>query len=226
MNIMNLKDTSIQFWDSQFKGIEPVKINRTDVLVESSLDKYLKMIGDHCETVIDIGCGMGTSLMTSLCLGNKIKKGVGLDTSTHAVDFANQTSKLSDFHELSYFIGDETYLDSLEDQSIDGIICSNFLDVIPKALSDQVIENIKRIMKPNGLCLIKINFYLDEARIQQYKMEEVEDHTYLMNGVIRSFNLPTEIWIERFKGLNLISTDGFRRAPSLPEDRILLFQKR
>lgn len=57
-------------------------------------------------------------------------------------------------------------------------------------------------------------------------MAAVETNTYTMNGVIRSYNLPTEIWIERFKGLSLISTDGFRRAPSLPEDRILLFQKR
>lgn len=222
---MNLKDTAIQFWDTQFKGIEPVKINRSDVLEETSLDKYLKMIGDHCETVIDIGCGMGTSLMTSLCLGNKIKKGVGLDTSTHAIDFANQTSKLSNFHELSYIIGDEMYLDSLADHSFDGIICSNFLDVIPKALSDKVIKSIIRLLKPNGFVLIKINFYLDEAKIKQYKMEEVETNTYTMNGIIRSYNLPTEIWIERFKGLSLISTDGFRRAPSLPEDRILLFQK-
>ena len=54
--------------------------------------------------------------------------------------FANETSKLSGFNELEYITSDETYLDQLESNSFDGVICSNFLDVIPKELSDQIIK--------------------------------------------------------------------------------------
>lgn len=219
---MNHKEKSIQFWNEQFKNYKPVSIKKEEVTIESSFDKYLKIIGDQSKRVIDIGCGIGTCLMGSLCLGDKMTHGVGFDSSEHAISFANETSKLSGFNELEYITSDETYLDQLESNSFDGVICSNFLDVIPKELSDQIIKNIKRILKPKGLLLLKINFYLDEDKIEKFHMGKVEENTYEMNGVIRAYNLTTDEWLKRLDGFKLVSKDGYQRAPNLPEDRILL----
>ncbi|PKK99927.1 MAG: hypothetical protein CVV56_08735 [Tenericutes bacterium HGW-Tenericutes-1] len=222
---MNHKENVVQYWDSYFKDSEPLKINPNEVKVEHTFDAFLKQIGDTCQDVLDVGCGMGTSLMGAKCLGSTIKSGVGFDASKHAISFANQTVKLSGITGLSFYSQDESFLKTLEDASFDGMICSNFLDVISKELSESIIQEIKRVLKPNGLLLLKLNFFLDISLIEKLNMELIDENTYQMKGVIRSYNLSTEAWIERFDGFDVLTIDGYQRAPHLPKDRILLLKK-
>jgi len=222
---MNHKENAVQFWDTVFKDSKPLKINPKEVKVENTLDEYLKKIGDTCQDVLDVGCGMGTSLMGAKCLGKKMKYGVGFDTSKHAISFADQTIKLSGITGLSFYNEDESFLTTLEDASFDGMICSNFLDVILKELSENIIHEMIRILKPNGLLLLKLNFFLDASLIDKLNMELIDENTYQINGVIRSYNLSTEAWIDRFDGFEVMAIDGYQRAQHLPKDRILVLKK-
>jgi SAM-dependent methyltransferase len=223
---MKLKEDSIQFWNQYFKDQKPLKINIDDIKVENQFDEYLKKIGDLCHNVLDIGCGMGTSLMGSMCLGSKIKKGIGFDSSKNAIDFANETVRISNIKGLTYYTADESFMAKLDNESFDGMICSNFLDVIPKDLSEKIILEIKRILKKNGYLLLKLNFFLDEQQIERLKMVNIEENTYQMNGIIRAYNLSTNGWLDRFNGFDVVSMSGFKRAEHLPEDRIIMFKKR
>lgn len=222
---MSHKNNSVQFWDTVFKDRNPLNINPKEVQVEHAFDAYLKQIGDTCQDVLDVGCGMGTSLMVAKCLGSTMKSGVGFDASKHAIIFADQTIKLSGITGLSFYNEDEYFLKTLEDASFDGMICSNFLDVISKELSEDIIHEIIRILKPNGLLLLKINFFLDASLIDKLNMELIDENTYQINGVIRSYNLSTEAWIDRFDGFEVMAIDGYQRAQHLPKDRILLLKK-
>jgi len=222
---MNHKNNAVQFWDTVFKDSVPLKINPKEVIVENTLDAYLKQIGDTCQDVLDVGCGMGTSLMSAKCLGSTMKCGVGFDTSKHAINFAEQTTQLSGITGLSFYNADESFLKTIKDESFDGMICSNFLDVITKELSEGIIQEMKRILKRNGLLLLKINFFLDSSLIEKLKMELIDENTYQINGVIRSYNLSTEAWVQRFDGFEVMAIDGYQRAQNLPKDRILLLKK-
>lgn len=223
---MSHKKNSIAFWDHFFEGQEPLIINKKNIKIQTTLDQYLKQIGDHSENVLDIGCGLGTCLIGSACLGKKIKKGVGFDTSKHAIKVANKTIEQSHIKGLSFHVADESFLETLKDNSFDGIICSNFLDVVTKDISDKIINEIKRILKPSGLLLLKLNFLLDEKLIKKLNMEMIEENTYQMNGVIRSYNLTTDAWIQRFSGFKVLKVDGYQRAEGMPEDRVILFSKK
>lgn len=223
---MNHKENSIQFWNQFFKENEPITISKEEVKVENTLDQYLKHIGDTCEHVLDVGCGMGTTLIGSMCLGNHMKEGIGFDASQNAIDFANKTIKQSNISNLSFHVSDESFLLTLDNDYFDGMICSNFLDVIPRDLSDWIIEEMKRILKPNGLLLLKINFLLDASLVDRLKMELIDENTYQLNGTIRSYNLSTDAWIKRFDGFDVVKVDGYKRAEHLPEDRIILLRKR
>lgn len=222
---MNHKNISVQFWDTVFKDRNPLNINPKEVIVEHAFDAYLKQIGDTCQDVLDVGCGMGTSLMGAKCLGSTMKCGVGFDASKNAIIFADQTIKLSGITGLSFYNEDESFLKRLEDASYDGMICSNFLDVISKELSEDIIHEMIRILKPNGLLLLKLNFFLDASLIEKLNMELIDENTYQINGVIRAYNLSTEAWINRFDGFEVMAIDGYQRAQHLPKDRILLLKK-
>lgn len=148
-----------------------------------------------------------------------------MDASEHATTFANETARLSKIKGLTFHCSDESYFESIEDESYDGVICSNFLDVIHSELSEKIVLEIKRILKPNGYFLLKLNFYLNEPLIRKFKMIEIEQDTYQMNGVIRSYNLSTETWINKFNPLKVLSIDEYQRAEHLSKDRIILFKK-
>lgn len=223
---MNHKENSIQFWNQVFKDDQPVQMNIADLKIENKLHEYLKRVGDSSHQVLDVGCGRGTCLMECMCFGEKIRIGVGFDASSHAIDFAKQTADLSGIKGLSFYADDESFLKKLESDSFDGMICSNFLDVIPKDLSSHIIDEMKRILKPQGLLLLKFNFLLNDELINKLKMELIAENTYQMNGVIRAYNLTTEAWIKRFDGFDVISIDGYQRAEHLPQDRLILLKKR
>lgn len=221
----DLSQTLIEFWNQYFKAVEPMKLNKDEVKIESKLDEELKFIGDHCKHVLDIGCGLGTCLMTSKLLGHKLNQGIGIDPSEHAVHFANETVKLSEITGLTFQQGDHVTLSQYPDHTFDGIICSNTLDVIPTEISDKIIQEIYRLLSPGGFFLLKLNFHLDQTMIEKLKMESIGQDMYQINGVLRAVNRETETWIQQFNGLTLMRQAGYKRAPHLPDDRILVFTK-
>ena len=57
-------------------------------------------------------------------------------------------------------------------------------------------------------------------------MEKIDENTYAMDGVIRAYNLSTQMWLNRLDQFILLEEGSFQRAPNLPYDRILFLRKR
>jgi len=225
MNIKEVKNQSIVFWDEYFKNYPSFKIQKSDVTIDTSLDECLKFLGDNCQEVLDVGCGDGVCLMEIALIGEKIKSCLGVDSSLNAVNKATEIVNLSNIEKIKFVQGDENYLKTIPSQSYEGIYCSNFLDVIPVEISDVVIQEMIRIIKPKGYLLLKFNFVLTDDLIEKLKMVEIAKNTYAMNGVIRAMNRSTEGWIRLFPDFKVLRIDEFERAPGLPKDRIILLQK-
>ena len=64
----------------------------------------------------------------------------------------------------------------VEQNSFDGVILSNVLDVMPKDISTTVIDDLERVLKPGGYWFIKMNPY--------YSKEELESFEYKNAGKI------------------------------------------
>ncbi|MFP4479214.1 MAG: class I SAM-dependent methyltransferase, partial [Candidatus Izemoplasmatales bacterium] len=157
--------------------------------------------------------------------GERMKKGLGIDTSKKAIDYANETKKISNLRSLDFKLGNHHDLKNFKANGFDGVICSNVLDVVPYETSKEMIEAIDRILKPGGLLLIKLNFYLTEEMIQKIKMEKIGENTYSINGVLRGMNLNTDEWVSRFNHYQLLEVDEYQRIQKGPKDRILLLKK-
>lgn len=221
----SIKEQVISFWNSHFQNLQPMAIKKEDIILDTPLDECLQILGDECSEVLDIACGNGLCLIETKLIGNKTKKGLGFDTSKNAIENAKEIVHLSNLDNLNFVTADEGFLSSLEANSYDGIFCSNFLDVVPDEISLKVIANIKRIHKPNGLLLLKLNFHLSYDLIAKLRMEKVTDNCYAINGVFRANNKSTDEWLSLFDGYKAIKITGFQRAPNLPEDRLLLLKK-
>lgn len=226
MDIKEVKQQSIKFWDDYFKQYPTFKIQKSDITIDTALDECLKFLGDRCEHVLDIGCGEGLCLMEIALIGEKVKSCLGVDASLSAIEKGNDIVKLSEIKNIKFEQGDENYLKDIPSQSYDGIVCSNFLDVIPASLSDVVIKEMLRIIKPKGYILLKFNFVLTPELIEKLHMIEIEKNTYAMNGVIRAMNRTTDEWVSLFPNFDVIRMDEFERAPNLPKDRVILLQKK
>ena len=226
MDIKEVKQQSIKFWDDYFKQYPTFKVQKSDITIDTALDECLKFLGDHCENVIDVGCGEGICLMEIALIGEKVKSCLGFDASLAAVEKGNEIVKLSEIKNIKFEKGDENYLKGIPSACFDGMVCSNFLDVIPTNLSDVVIKEMLRVIKPSGYILLKFNFLLTPDLIEKLHMVEIEKNTYTMNGVIRAMNRTTEEWVSLFPGFDVIRIDEFQRAPNLPKDRVILLQKK
>lgn len=220
-----IKKEVMAFWNDHFQNLRATAIKRSDITIDTPLDECLKILGDTCEEVLDVACGNGLCLIETKLIGDKIKSGLGFDSSKNAIENAKMIVNNSKIDNLNFIIGDDEYLNTLNSESFDGIFCSNFLDVIPDEISKRVIHNIKRIQKAGGLLLLKFNFYLSADLINKLRMEKVGDNCYAINRVFRANNKTTKEWLSFFPNYEVIKICGYQRAPQLPEDRLILLRK-
>jgi ubiquinone/menaquinone biosynthesis C-methylase UbiE len=225
MDIKKTNQELMSFWDNFFNQYEPMTINAKDVKVENALDQYIKDVGDYANNILDFGSGIGQCIMMASLLGNKMTKGLAVDSSSKAIELLDKTLENSNIKGIETMVGTQKDLVSLPDHSFDGVLCSNVLDVVPFETSEEMIEEITRLLKPKGLLMLKLNFYLTEDIIKRTKAEEISKNSYTINGVLRSHNLTTEEWVERFKGFNLVKSDTYDRVKTGPLDRVLLLKK-
>ncbi|HKL47543.1 MAG TPA: class I SAM-dependent methyltransferase, partial [Candidatus Izemoplasmatales bacterium] len=110
MDIKKLNENLIVFWNQQFKKLASESINKKDINVSNPLGQALVFLGNHCDRILDFGCGSGYGLFLSALTGNKIKYGLGIDTSKNAIKYCKETSKKSHLNHLDFVQANEDYL--------------------------------------------------------------------------------------------------------------------
>ncbi|QLY40835.1 class I SAM-dependent methyltransferase [Hujiaoplasma nucleasis] len=225
MNHEIFNQNLIEFWDNQFSKLVASKINKEDVYDQSSLSKKISWLANKCSNILDIGTGSGYALFSAALLGDKMTYGLGIDTSKHAISYCQETAKISHIEKIEFKLGDHNTLNSLADESFEGIICSNVLDVVPYETSKEMINQIARLLSKEGYLLLKLNFYLTDELIKKIKMEKIDENSYSINGILRGVNLTTQEWVDRFPLFDLIEIDEYQRLEKGPKDRLLLLKK-
>lgn len=218
--------TLIDFWDGVFKDVYVSKLNKDDFKVKNTLDEYLRILGETTDKLLDLGCGSGYCLLCAKQLGQKISYGLGIDPSSNAINKLNEIIKVSDISGLEFKQGTHHDLKEIEDHYFDGIVSSNVLDVVPEKTSNEMIDEINRLLKPGGLFVLKLNFYLNKELIEKIGMVKVLENTYTINGVVRGLNFTSREWIDKFPKFELIQQGEYQRLKKGPKDRVFMFRKR
>lgn len=222
----NETETLRKFWDGCYSGYDGMKIPKEECLFGGDLDAAIKLIGDNCNSVVDYGCGTGAMAFACAYYGEKVKSVIGIDVSASGIKFAEDSARLSDINcdKLRFIVGDLSDFLALP-YDIDGIICSNVLDVIPEVEADRIIQAFYSRIKTGGYLMIKVNFFLESEFAKRAGMVEGEKNYFYKDGVLRSHNLDTKTWLDKFSKFTFIKEYAFKRAETIPADRIFIFQK-
>ena len=208
-----------EMWNQVFKECTPVDLRTLDLQVETMFDEALKLFAQKTTNVLDFGCGTGDISFQYLQY-QPTHKVLGIDASKTGIEFATETARLSDYKTAtflegmfsfflsSYYIfffktatfleGTDHTVKQLEENSFDGVILSNVLDVMPKDVSKEVVEDLERVLKPGGYWFIKMNPYYSKEELESFGYENMGNNIYEENHIMRLRQATTNYWKERF----------------------------
>ena len=190
-------EQEIEMWNRVFAECTPVDLRKLDLKVEHMFDEALKLFAEHTTKVLDFGCGTGDISFQYLQY-QPTHKILGIDASKTGIEFAGETAKLSGYKTAVFMEGGEQSLKQLEENSFDGVILSNVLDVMPKDVSSTVIDDLERVLKPGGSWFIKMNPYYSKEELESFGYKNMGNQIYEEDHILRLRQATTNYWKEKF----------------------------
>lgn len=212
------------FWDNAFAEETPEEVQESDLGIEGSLEKALLQLSQKAKRILDLGCGEGTMLL-KMGFHSPDAQYLGIDASPHAIALASKMAELAKLQHLQFRVGGLKEVQELAPGSFDGILSSNFLDVIPFEDAQVFAHEITRLLAPGGLFVLKVNFLLSREFLEKRKCEVAEDGGVFMGGILRSNNRTSAEWIALFQDLRLLEEGEYARLKNGPLDRLFVFEK-
>lgn len=191
-------DASIALWDKVFTECKLEDLSNEKLEVEPLFDDCLKLFANACTRVLDYGCGTGDVLFQLMEIKELIY-GLGIDKSEKGIEYCNKMAMLNHFRHLDFVAGDIEQLKQIEENSFDGIILSNVLDVVPYEVAVSIMKELVRILVKGGHMFVKLNPYYSKEKLIEYGFECLRDNLYTDEGVLRLRQVDTLTWHKKFE---------------------------
>lgn len=176
---MAVKENFNKVWDRQ----EQDESARTNI-ESNEIDLFIK---NQVKSILDIGCGDGTS---DLFLAKKGFKITGIDISDKGLKIAKDKSK--EFNN-KFIMQDIFEKYPFKDNSFDAVMAYQSLNHARKQLILNAFQEIKRVLKPNGIFAIRI------ANRATFNLEKIKENIYYDKDYKETFQ---EIESQTFIGLD------------------------
>lgn len=202
MNNNEVNNNLIKFWDAaialtseqkdemkEYKGMDAKELAPSVKLFD-----VVKTLGT-CQKVLDYGCGNAWAGI--IANKNGCKDVTAVDLGEKIIDAAKFYANLCEANINAYVI-QQDWLSSVLDNTYDGLVCSNVLDVLPLETSMKIIKQLARITKKDAKVIIGLNFYMPPEVASQRGMNLVEDKYLFVDNVLRLLSLSDDEWKELF----------------------------
>jgi|AGTN01.3.fsa_nt_gi Methylase involved in ubiquinone/menaquinone biosynthesis len=176
-------------WDGVYAGEEAL-VPRSAQTGIIAVDEALDWLCEGAQSVIDFGCGSGSMLF--LCALRGTKRHTGIDFSPVGIRLARRRALLLGCGRYRFIAGGSEKLRGIGDALEDAAILSNIADNLPPADAQFVLAQIRRIVRPGGRVLIKLNPYLGPDQIREWNIRVISGD--LLDDGLLLWNLPTEKW--------------------------------
>lgn len=159
------------YWDRRLKIIDIETYDFSVKNHEKSLESFCRKYLSKGEPILDLGCGGGRNARYLAGEGYKV---YALDFSEFAVDFCRQV-----FEKLgllgSFYHGDINKI-PFPDNFFQSVISIAVLDHVTSQTARETIEEIRRVLKPEGAMLLTFD-PIDRIDIFQGEAETLYDGT-------------------------------------------------
>ncbi len=171
-----MQDNSQEYWNDEYWKYV-INNNKADFIKESWLEKFIAEINKvESKTAIDLGCGIGQDTKWLLDKGFDVVSGDFSDRALNKLKeiIPNSKTMQIDIKEKLPF----------EDNSI-GLINANLsIHYFSMENTIKIFNEIRRVLKPNGLFVGRVNSDKNEGYIQE-NTKEIEKNFYYEDGRYR-----------------------------------------
>jgi SAM-dependent methyltransferase len=146
--------------------------------VDPDLESALQWVSKGTHSIVDFGCGNGRGLLRSLILG--VERGVGIDISDSAISLAKKMARANKLQRRAVFRrGSITLLSRLSAASFDSGILFNIIDNLFPEDAIFVLNEYRRLIKPDGKILLKLNDFVEPTVLEtEYEAVQVTGRLY------------------------------------------------
>ena len=162
-----------EYWNNHF-----TKSFENEITYDNWLEKYQEIL-KNCKTpVLDLGCGSGNN---TLFLTEKGLKVIACDYSKVALEKINKN-----FKDIETVFLDIAQTLPFKDNSFDVIVADLTLHYFDTPTTFSVMEELKRILTPNGYLFARVNSVAD-TNYGAGQGERIEENYYYVNGYNKRF---------------------------------------
>lgn len=183
-----------KYWNEVFRN-ETGNIITTKSIGHEEMDKDLDWLCQDSDSILDFGCGNGVWLFRCFLRGTS--EHIGIDISEEGIRVAEEIHKIMKKGKFTFAVGGVEVLGNIPDTSVDGAILSNILDNLIPSDAVKTLAEIKRVVKPGGKILVKLNPYITDEQIKEWNIKIIEGN-FLDDGLFL-WNRTTDEWKELFK---------------------------
>lgn len=176
------------------------------------------------KNVLDYGCGNGWAAIAAAKSGCPAV--TAADPAPNAVETARFLAELLGAAEQVYPIrGGTDWLKTVPDETFDGLICSNVLDVVPPETAEELLRELARVLSPEAEAVIGLNYYLSPEVAAEKGLSLTGGRLYV-DGVLRMVSRTDEEWVELFAPFFTVESLELFAWPGEAEERRRLFRLR
>ncbi|MBO2516598.1 MAG: hypothetical protein CW338_04860 [Clostridiales bacterium] len=228
-------DALITFWNSVFTMSDEDKAQGAEGIDPDedwkSLAPSEKLLNAACDLgsrnrVLDYGCGDGWAGIAAAKSG--CRNVVCADVIPAGIDMAKyyagllKTGDAIDFRCIS-----TDWLSKEPDESYDGFICSNVLDVIPAEAAEDILRQAARVVTKDAGIVIGLNYCMEPEEDPEKHITVQYGNQIYVDGILRMVSRTDEEWTRLLeKYFDVVKLDHFAWPGEQNETRRLFFLKK
>lgn len=160
----------LDHWNAVFAAEDPIPPRSPDT-GNAGLDRGLDWLCENAQRVLDFGCGNGVLLL--LCALRGAKELWGVDLSPAALTNARGRFDRAGIS-VNLQAGGVEALEQLASDSFDAVLLSNILDNLYPEDAMELLAQCRRLLRPGGRILIKLNPWLSPEQIRDWGIRVLE----------------------------------------------------
>lgn len=162
----------LDHWNAVFAAEDPIPPRSPDT-GNAGLDRGLDWLCENAQRVLDFGCGNGVLLL--LCALRGAKELWGVDLSPAALTNARGRFDRAGIS-VNLQAGGVEALEQLASDSFDAVLLSNILDNLYPEDALELLAQCRRLLRPGGRILIKLNPWLSLEQIRDWNIQVLEEN--------------------------------------------------